>query len=161
AQDAAGNAWLSTRPITVVLRHGGGWAAKQRSLVEGAAGAVNQFFAEPDGVVALRAEGGLFRFAGPVPGEPPTLPAPHPARSAARGGSVLFGGAPDRSPQGLPRPALPPDLRRLRIELAPLAFRAGLRYQTRLEPIDSGWGSPSAEPFAELTRLPPGSYTLH
>jgi diguanylate cyclase (GGDEF)-like protein len=75
----------------------------------------------------------------------------------AGGGALLFGGAAVARPGAL---ELPARVRRLRIEFAPLSARAGLRYQTRLDPIDADWGAPAAEPFAELTRLPPGGYTF-
>src|SRR5258708_21352067 len=44
---------------------------------------------------------------------------------------------------------------------AAVASRAAEASRTRLEPIDADWGNPSAEPFAELTQLPPGRYTFH
>jgi len=160
AEDAAGNLWLSTRPPTVVRRGGGGRAPRVRSLVEVPVRDLDQFVAEPDGVMWLITEAGLYRFAGPPLGEPPPLPATHLARITVGDGSVLFGGAPGRPPESLPAPELPPDVRRLRLELAPLSFRPGLRYQTRLDPIDTGWGRASVDPFAELTRLPPGAYTF-
>jgi diguanylate cyclase (GGDEF)-like protein len=47
------------------------------------------------------------------------------------------------------------------VEIAPLSFRPGLRYQTRLDPLDADWSGWSDAPFAELTGLPPGSYTLY
>ncbi|HEV3459771.1 MAG TPA: diguanylate cyclase [Thermoanaerobaculia bacterium] len=161
AEDAAGNIWMNTRPPSVAIRCGRGWAPAVRSLVEVPVRATDQFLAEPDGVVWLVTEAGLFRHAGPLAGAAPPLQAPHLSRITVGGGTVLFGGAPGSSPATLAAPELPPDVRRLRIELAPLSFRAGLRYQTRLEPIDAAWGNPSAEPFAELTQLPPGRYTFH
>jgi diguanylate cyclase (GGDEF)-like protein len=160
-EDAAGNVWMGTRPPSVAIRRGSGWAPEPRSLVEVRARETDQFFAEPDGVVWLVTELGLYRLAGPLAGESTPLPAPHLSRITIGGGTVLFGGAPGSSPATRRSPELPPDVRRLRIELAPLSFRPGLRYQTRLEPIDTDWGNPSAEPFAELTRLPPGRYTFH
>ncbi len=161
AEDAAGNVWMSTRPPSVAIRRGRGWAPVPRSLVEVPARETDQFLAEPDGVVWLVTEMGLFRHAGPLAGNPPPLPAPRLARITAGGGTVLFGGAPGVSLAALGAPELPPDVRRLRIQLAPLSFRSGLRYQTRLEPIDAGWGQSSAEPFAEFTQLSPGRYTFH
>jgi diguanylate cyclase (GGDEF)-like protein len=145
----------------VALRRGRGQAPELRSLVEAPARETEQLFAEPDGVVWLVTDAGLYRYAGPPGGEPPALPPTRLARITVGGGAVLFGGAPGRSPRGGREAELPPDVRRLRIELAPLTFRAGLRFQTRLEPIDADWGRPTAEPFAELTQLPPGGYTLH
>jgi diguanylate cyclase (GGDEF)-like protein len=161
AEDAAGNVWMGTRPPSVAIRRGSGWAPEPRALVEVPARETDQFLAEPDGVVWMVTDAGLFRHAGPLGSEPRPLPAPHLSRITVGGGTVLFGGAPGRTLKDHPAPELPPDVRRLRIELGPLSFRAGLRYQTRLEPIDAGWGNLSAEPVAEFTQLRPGRYTFH
>ncbi|HXO22140.1 MAG TPA: diguanylate cyclase [Thermoanaerobaculia bacterium] len=184
AEDAAGNLWMNTFPVSVAPRRRGGaaggweWEREARPLVEVPARSIEVILAEADGVVWLGGEKGLYRYAGGrrgaggaggaggETGADAALPAPHLSRLAIGGsgpgaaggaGGLLFGGAPGAAP---PKPELPPDVRRLRIEFAPLAFRAGLRYQTRLEPVDSGWSAPSPEPFAELTRLPPGGYTF-
>ncbi|HEV7506995.1 MAG TPA: diguanylate cyclase [Thermoanaerobaculia bacterium] len=157
-EDAAGNVWMASHPPAVVLRQGSGWAAKARSLVEVPGHSVLTIVTEPDGVVWLCGDDGLYRYAGTAHNETPALPAPPLAQVTSSGDKLLFGGAPGAAPKAVD---LPPYLRRLRIEFAPLSFRAGLRFQTRLEPIDAGWSGPTAEPFAELTRLPPGSYTFH
>jgi len=146
AEDAEGNLWRNTRPVSVVLRRDG----RQATLVEVPARGIETIVAEPDGVVWLGGDGGLFRYQGSFRRVGRPLPAPRLARVTVAGKEILFHGA----------PVLGPDTRRLRIEVAPLSFRAGLRYQTRLDPLDSGWGAPAAEPFAELTRLPPGAYTF-
>lgn len=163
AEDAEGNVWMNTRPPSVALRRSGaqgaraGWEPRARSLVEVPARSIDFFLAEPDGVVWLAGENGLYRYAGSPRGQAVPLPAPHISRLASAGGAVLFGGAPG----ALPAPGdLGPDARRLRIELAPLSFRAGLAFETRLDPLDAGWSEPAAEPSAELTRLPPGRYTF-
>jgi diguanylate cyclase (GGDEF)-like protein len=143
AEDAEGNLWRNTRPVSVAKD------GRQATLDEIPARGIETIVAEPDGVVWLGGDGGLFRYEGfRKTGRP--LPAPRIARVTVEGKEILFRGA----------PALEPDARRLRIEVAPLSFRAGLRYQTRLDPLDAGWGAPAAEPFAELTRLPPGAYTF-
>jgi diguanylate cyclase (GGDEF)-like protein len=158
AEDAAGNVWMDTHPPAVALRQGTGWTAPARSLVEMPGHGVLTIFTEADGVVWLGGDDGLYRFAGTSHNQTPALPAPPLAQVTSSGDKLLFGGAPGVSPKAID---LPPYLRRLRIEFAPLSFRAGLRFQTRLEPIDAGWSGPTAEPFAELTRLPPGHYTFH
>jgi diguanylate cyclase (GGDEF)-like protein len=158
AEDAAGNVWMDSHPPAVALRQGSGWAAKARSLVEVPGHAVLAIVTEPDGVVWLGGDDGLYRYAGISHTQAPALPAPPLAQVTSSGDKLLFGGAPGVTPKAVD---LPPYLRRLRIEFAPLSFRAGLRFQTRLEPIDAGWSGPTAEPFAELTRLPPGQYTFH
>lgn len=158
AEDSAGNVWMDSRPPSVVRRQGTGWEAEARSLVEVPGHGVITIVTEADGVVWLGGDDGLYRYAGTSHNQTPALPAPPLAQVTSSGDKLLFGGAPGVAPKTVD---LPPYLRRLRIEFAPLSFRAGLRYQTRLEPIDAGWSGPTAEPFAELTRLPPGSYTFH
>ena len=118
---------------------------------------IETLFTEPDGVVWLASDKGLIRYEGTVRSPATALPPPLLSRLTSSG-ALLFGGAPGVTPRTAD---LPPYLRHLRIEFAPLSFRAGLRYQTRLEPLDAGWSAPTAEPFAELTRLPPGDYAFH
>ncbi len=158
AEDAAGNVWMASRQPALALRQGVGWAAEPRSLVEVPGHSVLAIVTEPDGVVWLCGDDGLYRYAGTSHLNAQALPAPPLAQVTSSGDKLLFGGAPGVAPKAVD---LPPYLRRLRIEFAPLSFRAGLRFQTRLEPIDAGWSGPTAEPFAELTRLPPGAYTFH
>ena len=155
-EDAAGNVWLDTRPPAVALRRTGGWDV--HSLLELPVHSVYAIYAEPDGQVWLGTESGLFRYERFSPGQGPGLPAPLLARVTTGDNALLFGGAPGVTPR---EAELPANVRRLRINLAPLDFRAGLRYQTRLEPLDARWSPPTQEPFAELTRLPPGRYTFH
>lgn len=156
-EDAEGNLWLNTRPVSVAVNGGRGWQ-EVRTLVDLPARSIVSMLAESAGPVWLGTEKGLFRYAVSFRNGGKPLPPPRLARIAVGGGDLLFGGAPGSVPGSL---ELPSDLRRLRIELGPLSFRAGLRFQTWLDPVDSGWGDPAAEPFAELTRLPPGSYTFH
>jgi len=156
AQDAEGNLWRNSHPPSIAMRRGAAW--ETRSLVEVPARMVSAIVTEPDGVVWLAGENGLFRYASSAQDSGTALPAPLIARITTRGDALLFGGAPGAEP---PIAELPPNVRRLRIDVSPLSYRAGLRYQTRLDPVDADWSSPAAEPFAELTRLPPGSYTFH
>jgi diguanylate cyclase (GGDEF)-like protein len=158
AADAAGNVWTSTLPPSVSLRRGNGWAPEPREILEVTARDIEVILAEPDGTVWLAGDKGLYRYEGALEGRPAPLPAPLLARLTAGERTVLFGGAPGATPKAAD---LPPYLRHLRIEFAPLSFRAGLRYQTRLEPLDAAWSSPTTEPFSELTRLPAGDYTFH
>ncbi|MFL6232354.1 MAG: diguanylate cyclase domain-containing protein [Thermoanaerobaculia bacterium] len=157
AADAGGNLWVNTTPPSVAPRRGNGWDRAPHPLVAVPGRNIEIVVAEPDGVVWLATDKGLLRYEGTVHSAPASLPAPLLSRlSSSR--ALLFGGAPGAAPE----PAvLPPYVRHLRIEFARLSFRAGLRYQTRLEPLDAGWSSPTMEPFAELTRLPPGDYTFH
>ncbi len=142
-EDAEGNLWRNTRPVSIAKN------GRQATLAEVPARGIETIMAEPDGVVWLGGDGGLFRYEGSFRAAGRPLPAPRLARVTVAGKEISFKG-----------PELGSDARRLRIEVAPLSFRVGLRYQTRLDPLDSGWGAPAAEPFAELTRLPPDSYTF-
>ena len=151
-EDAEGNLWMDSRPPAVVVHWKRG-SPEIRSLVEMPVHNVTMIVAEPDGVVWLGTDQGLLRFAGSlrVPAEP--LPAPVLARVTTGRGTRLAGTSSAAD--------LPPDVRHLRIEIAPLSYRAGLRFQTRLEPEDPDWSAASPQPFVELTRLPPGEYRFH
>ena len=157
AEDAQGNLWLATEPPSVALKRGNGWGPGTRSLVEVRARSVQSLLPEPDGTVWLAGDSELYRYAGASPGTDAPLPAPLLSRITVGGDTILFGGAPGAAP---PAAELPARSRRLRIELAPLSFRAGLRYQTRLDPGDADWSPPAPEPLAELARLPHGDYTF-
>ncbi len=157
AEDAGGNLWMNSHPPAVARRRAAGWEPSPRSLIGVPGRSVEIIFTEPDGVVWLATDKGLIRYEGTARSPAAPLPSPLLARLTS-GGALLFGGAPGVTPKTAD---LPPYLRHLRIEFAPLSFRAGLRYQTRLEPLDANWSAPTAEPFAELTRLPPGEYAFH
>jgi diguanylate cyclase (GGDEF)-like protein len=155
AEDAAGNLWLNWRPPLVALRRGATWGPRFLRLQELPARGLGAMLAEPDGVVWLTTDAGLYRYAGTPSRAPVDLPPPLLARLTVDGGTPLFGGAPRQRPAAV---ELPATTRRLRIDFAPLSFRAGLLYQTRLEPIDAGWGPANQQPYADLLRLPPGRY---
>ncbi|HXU43979.1 MAG TPA: diguanylate cyclase [Thermoanaerobaculia bacterium] len=155
AEDARGNVWRNTSPPSVFLRHGNLWSRQPESLAEVSARSIDNLTLEPDGTVWLAGEKGVYRVAEPPPASARALPAPLLARVTTGRGDLLFGGT------SKPDPAeLPADVRRLHIEFAPLSFRPGLRYETRLDPIDSEWNEAVADPWAELTRLPPGAYVF-
>src|SRR6185436_6682955 len=153
AEDAEGNVWMDSRPPAVAVRRADG-RPELRSLVELPARAVATIVAEPDGVVWLGTDQGLLRYAGSLRAPAAPLPAPALSSVTAGRGARLVGGVGGVAPAA----DLPPDVRHLRIEIAPLSFRAGLRYQSRLDPEDTDWGTARSEPFVELTRLPPGDY---
>lgn len=155
-EDADGNVWRATRPLTVVLRGEGSGPPAIRTLPELPARSVEPFFVDEDGAMWLGGENGLYRWAGKA-AEPARTPAPPLLESVTSGATVLRSGRPGVSPATIDLPA---SLRRLRLNFAPLSFRTGLRYQTRLDPLDTDWSTPSPEPFSELTRLAPGDYTF-
>ena len=157
AADAGGNLWIGSHPPALALRHGTGWETQPRSLPGVPGRGVETVFTEPDGVVWLGTDKGLIRYEGTARVRSAALPPPLFSRLTASS-ALLFGGAPGVAPHTA---ELPPYVRHLRIEFAPVSFRAGLRYQTRLAPLDSAWSGPTSEPFAELTRLPPGDYAFH
>jgi diguanylate cyclase (GGDEF)-like protein len=148
---------MNTRPLSVAVRRGAGWVPQIRPRAELLAQNISSLLGEADGVVWLGSDNGLYRYAGSLSGAGPALQAPLLARVTVGGNRLLFGGAPGAVPEAA---ELPFDVRRLRIEVSPLSFVPGLRYQTRLDPVDPGWGTSGVEPFTELTRLPPGSYTF-
>ena len=155
-EDAAGNLWIAARPLKVAVRQGDGWSL--RTLPEIPARSVEAILAAPDGTVWLGGESQVFRYEGPLQTRAAALPHPPLLGRLTEGERLLFGGAPGASPGA---PELPYNARRLRIEFAPLSFRAGLLYQTRLEPLDAGWSAATAEPFTELARIAPGDYVFH
>jgi len=156
AQDARGNLWLDTSPPTVFLARGEGWSSEPLPLLEVTARSIEAIV--PDGeVVWLAGDNGLTGYAGDLQEAGSTLSAPLLSRVTTGGGEVLFSGLSGAIPKGV---ELASDLRRLRIAFAPLSFRPGLTWETRLDPLDGGWNEPIDRPFTELTRLPPGDYTF-
>lgn len=144
AQDPAGNLWFNTVPPTVVAAPGSA-AGDDRwhRLVAIAASDVQVILAEPDGVVWIGTDRGLYRIAGAF-GMAPEHEVPAPVlRASSAGGEVT---------------SMPHDFRRLRLEFAPRSFRPGVEYQFRLDPLDVGWGEWTGVAFTEYTNLDPGEY---
>lgn len=158
AEDASGNLWLNTRPPTMVQRQGEGWSRSLTALAAYPATQSEPVLTDPDGAVWLAAETGLYRHGGAAQVDRLPLPAPLVASVASGRDRVLGAASFAASPPPLTFAA---GEGRLRIRFAPHTFVPGLRFSTRLDPIDEEWSAPQAEPFTELTRLPPGSYTFH
>ncbi len=156
AQDADGNLWLNTRPPSVAPWAGEAWSPVQRSLVEIRARSIEEIFADADGTVWLAGDDGLYAYAGGLRARE-RLPAPLVVSAKVDQGPPLFNGVLGTPP---PPRSLGPGVRRLQVAFAPLSFRDGLRYQTRLDPVDDEWSPPSDRPVADLTRPPPDDYTL-
>jgi len=152
--DTLGNVWIGSSPPVVML--GGGKDSLTLSSIR--AHAVAAIVAEPGGAVLLATEHGLFRHEGSPRGPAAPLPRPAFARITVDGQTVVFGGATTNAP---PEAELGYSVRRLRIDVAPLSYRHGIRFATRVEGIDSGWTAPSDDPVIELTQLAPGRYTVH
>jgi len=80
--------------------------------------------------------------------------------------SVRVNGVPRPVPElgapELPEIVLAPSETRLRIDFAAPSFKPGerVRFQSRLDGVDSDWSPPSAEPTIRLVGLAPGSYRL-
>ncbi len=128
-------------------------------LVDVPSRTIDTLYAESDGVVWLAGDLGLARYTQGVSGlARGDLLAPSLARVTTTPDGILFEGEPGRA---TPSSELPTDVRKIRVDFAPRSFRTGLRYSIRLDPIDLEWSTPSTTPFIELTRPPPGRYTLH
>lgn len=156
AQDAAGHVWLNTRPPVVLARRPDGrYDPNPQVLVGVSARSVQKIIAEPDGVVWLAGEKGLYRVSRGPSATAPEAPRPLVRRVTLHGDTVLYGG--DGGP---PAPVLAHDFRRLRVEVAPATYRPGVRYQYRLHPLDPDWSAWSNEPFIEYTHLSEGRYTV-
>jgi diguanylate cyclase (GGDEF)-like protein len=158
-EDARGHVWFNTRPPGVAVRRAdGGFEAGPQLLVSITARGLQSIVAEPDGVVWLAGEKGLFRHAGVAHATAGAAPRALVRRVLLHGDTTLDDGAPGRTLAAPPR--LPHDFGRLRFEVAPLSYRPGVRYQFRLDPLDADWSAPGPEPFIEYTTLPQDHYTL-
>lgn len=155
--DRNGNLWIGSQPPTIVLRHGERFASQPISLVGTTARTVSLTYPEEDGVTWIGTDRGLYRYAGDTTELRGSLPASGFALITIGEGQRLFGGALGAVPDPV---ELPARFRRLHLVLSPRSFRADLRYETRLDPIDHEWSRPSASPEVEITRLPDGDYTL-
>jgi diguanylate cyclase (GGDEF)-like protein len=140
AEDKHGDVWLNTQPPSRIRKRGDGtYDLAPQPLAAASAGGVHHLSVDDGGALWIGADRSLIRY-------DPSLSPPQPAPEI-RG---VAGGA-----------RLPYALRRLRVELAPLSYQPGLAFQSRLDPIDSGWGAWSAQPFIDFTTLDAGSYALH
>ena len=158
AVDPRGNLWLGASPPTIVLRRGESFESQPISLVGTTSRTVTTTYAEADGVTWLGTDRGLYRYAGDLSELRGTLPPSGFALITSGDGLLIFGGALGAEPSPLDLPAR---FRRLHFLLSPRSFRSGLRFETRLDPIDAEWSRPSPSPEVEITRLPDGDYTLH
>ncbi len=156
--DVRGNVWRSTRPPTVVRRLANGTYERESHAVGALEGDGIVFHADPDGVMWIGSERGLYRIAPLGLGAPHPQPSPAIRRVVDGAGRVLFDGTlPDTTSEA---PALPHDFGRVRIEVAPLSYRAKTQYQYRLDPIDTGWSPWTDQAFLDYTNLSANDYTF-
>lgn len=153
-EDAHGNVWGNSLPPVVVVRSDDGWSRIPLHSV--ASSDLQMLQPEPDGVVWLGTERGLYRYAGPVVDRRARLPAPAIRRVVVDGeGTIHDGGLDVPVPRELgPRPG------RLRVELAPRSALPGLEYRIRLHPVDPEEVEWRSAPVVEYTNLQPGEYRL-
>jgi diguanylate cyclase (GGDEF)-like protein len=158
AADARGNVWLSTRPPRVAQRQADGKYAREAHAVGAMEGDAQTFYADPDGVMWIGTERALYRIEPQDRSAAHPLPAPGIRRVIGNGDRVLFDGAvpnADAAP-----PSLPHNFGRVRIEVAPFAYRAKTQYQYRLDPIDTAWTPWTDQAFLDYTNLGANDYTF-
>jgi diguanylate cyclase (GGDEF)-like protein len=139
ALDARGGLWMNTHPPRRLERDANGRFSNNGQQIESVeAISVPMFAAEPNGVVWIGTDIGLYRY------EPtPPIVQPRPGIRVAGGNRLKHG------------------FGRLRVEFAPASYRPGLAYQYKLEPHDLAWSQWTTDPFIDFTNLAPGDYTFH
>ena len=156
--DVRGNVWTSTRPPSVVRRRADGTYERESHAVGALEGDGIVFHADPDGVMWIGSERGLYRVEPLDNAAVRPQPAPAIRRVVDGGGRVLFDGTlPDTT---LEPPSLSHDFGRVRIEVAPLSYRTKTQYQYRLDPIDAGWSPWTDQAFLDYTNLGANDYTF-
>jgi signal transduction histidine kinase/ligand-binding sensor domain-containing protein len=136
-------------PATNRIRHLGPSAgiddAPVYALVVDRSGQV--WVSQPDGVI---------RFVPAEPGSDARPRGPYLTRVTVRGADRLRR---ERGSAHLTGLSLAPAENDISFEFGAVGFsRASLRYQFRLEPIQTAWSAPSAERSVNFVRLPPGRY---
>lgn len=157
--DTRGNVWIATRPTRVVLRNPDGTYARE-GLSPGAMEGDAMLFngADADGVMWVGSERGLYRVAPLDARAMQRPPAPAIRRVVDGNQHLLFDGAvPGPAPAA---PSLKHNFGRVRVEVAPLAYRTRTEYQYRLDPIDEGWSAWSEQAFLDYTNLGANDYTF-
>jgi diguanylate cyclase (GGDEF)-like protein len=159
-EDVRGRLWTNGPPPSVASPGpDGSYDRAMRTLFAVPSRDIQTIYPDADGTVWLGGDRGLARYAGAPdvaarragPLEPPIV------RRITVGDQVLFRGAEPAGPSGQTLPERP---ERVRLELAPRSFAAGIGYQSRLDPLDRDWSPWHREPFVELAGLGPGSYRL-
>ncbi|MHB0971566.1 MAG: ligand-binding sensor domain-containing diguanylate cyclase [Thermoanaerobaculia bacterium] len=157
-EDREGNVWINTIPPRLIRKRSDGtFAADGEPLVQADAPDFQFLDVDQEGIVWFGSDRGLYRYEPGAVTRKFAQPAPLIRRVVTANDKLLFGGA---SQAVIRHVELPSQFRRLRVEFAPVSFRAGVQYQTRLTPVDSEWGNWTDEPFVDFTNLNPGEYTL-
>ena len=142
AIDARGALWLNSHPPRRIERDDDGrYRGDGQPVVAIDAMSIPTIVAEPDGVVWIGTDSGLYRYES-APSVP--LPQPRPSIRVASNAKELAHG-----------------FSRLRIEFAPASYRPGVTYEYKLEPNDAAWSAWTTEPFIDFTNLGDGDYTFH
>jgi diguanylate cyclase (GGDEF)-like protein len=148
AEDARGNLWLNTTPPRFLPRLANGhYAREPLPLVAVDPAGIAVLQVDTDGVVWFGSDQALYRFENSEARAAAAQPAPVIPRVTRSGGLRVTG-------------PLPHAFTRLRIEFAPLSYRPGVAFQSRLDPADAAWSAWSPEPFIDYTSLAPGRYTF-
>lgn len=157
AADAQGNVWMSTRPPRVIRRGAGGAYDSEAHRVGAMEGDGQTFFADADGTMWIGSDRGLYRIAPANASALRAQPAPAIRRVVDGRERTLFDAQGDPTHTST---SLPHSVGRVRIEVAPLSYRASTQYQYRLDPIDTQWSSWTEQAFLDYTNLGANDYTF-
>jgi diguanylate cyclase (GGDEF)-like protein len=157
AGDPKGNVWINSTPPRLFERQPNGtYASEGRPFVSVTAADIQNLRVMNDGVVWFASDKGLFRYE-PSNVTAPAAPQPAPLiRRVVAGKDIEL----NDTASSQERTELRHDFGRMRIEFAPVSYRPGVSYQSRLDPIDAGWSAWSDEPFIDYTTLDANDYTF-
>lgn len=154
AADAAGNVWMSTRPPRVIRRRADGSYEREAEVAGSLEGDATLFLADPDGTMWIGSDRGVYRSGARVDQALRAQTVPLIRRVIDGNDRTLL----DALAGPLVETSLPHSFGRVRIEVAPLSYRAMTRYQYRLDPVDSDWGPWTEQAFLDYTSLDAGDY---
>lgn len=144
AAGAEGRLWMGGNGVVVA-----GVSDAQQVLA--ASKNVQRIVTEPDGVVWMASQIGLWRFV--------DRPQEKPATESPTVGRIFVNGAP--APEATLRTrALPFGFERLRLDISPNTFRTDVAHEFRLHPLEANWNSDRQGSSAEYSQLAEGRYEL-